>query len=260
MSAPVVEPVEEIATRSRILTRVSVLGLVGCAVLILAGITWALFARVPDTIAGKGVILPSTGFAEAGTSLQGIVDTVVVVPGSEVEQGDVLTTVRVDNQTLRNVRSPVSGEVVYVFARPGRPTTLGEPLVILQPRTTKVARAFLPADQAELVRPGMQAWVSPSSAPRGQYGFIVGQVEHIAPAPVTREQLLATLGDNSALADYLLSTGPVQEITVTMNAADTRSGYEWTIGQGPDYVIASSTLADVAVVQTNRSVASWLVP
>lgn len=236
------------------------LGLLGCALLIAAGITWALFARVPDTIAGEGVILPSGGFTEAGTMLSGVIESVAVTPGDVVSQGEPLATVRLDSGTVTPVTTPHSGEVVYVYARPGRRTRIGEPLAILQPATTKVAKGFLPADQAEVVKAGMQAWVSPSSAPRGQYGFIVGTVEEVAPAPATREQLLAVLGDNAALADYLLAGGPVQEVTVGLNEADTPSGYEWTIGQGPDYAIAASTLADVAVVKSNDSALSWLIP
>ncbi len=260
MPGTAVDPVEEIATRSRILTRSSVLGLLGCALLVVAGIVWALFARVPDTIVGEGAILPQSGFSEAGTRVEGVVESVSVSPGSIVLDGDVLATVRTEQDTMKDVTSPLSGEVVYVFARPGRQTRIGQPLVILQPTTTKVAQAFMPADQAELVQPGMKAWVSPSSAPRSQYGFIVGTVERVAPAPATREQLLARLGDNTALADYLLSNGPVQEVTVGLKEADTPSGYEWTIGQGPDFPISSSTLAEVAVINSDRSLADWLIP
>ena len=260
MADTALDPVEEIATRSRVLTRASLLGLVGCALLVVAGIVWALFARVPETIVGEGVILPASGFVEAGTRLQGVVEKVFVNPGSKVADRDVVATVRLDNEKVEAVRAPQAGEVVYVYARSGRRTQLGEPLIVLQPPTAKVARAFLPADQAEIVQPGMQAWVSPSSAPRAQYGFIVGTVATVSPAPATREQLLASLGDNSALADYLLAGGPVQEVVVNLNEADTPSGYEWTIGQGPDFPISSSTLADVAVVKSNRSVASWIIP
>lgn len=260
MQATSPDPVEEIASRSRVLTRSSVLGLIGCGLLIAAAVLWTLFARAPETIVGQGVILPSTGFAEAGTTTVGVVDSVLVTPGAEVSKNQTLATVRTPKQRLVDVVAPLSGEVVYVFGRPGRPTVVGEPLVVLQPDTTEVARAFMPADQAEIITPGMLAWVSPSSAPRGQYGFIKATVEAVAPAPATREQLMTSLGDNSALVDHLLAGGPVQEVTVTMEPADTPSGYAWTIGQGPDFAIASSTLAQVAVVLSQRSVADWLSP
>lgn len=260
MLGAVTDPAEDIATRSRVLTRSTLLGLFGCAVLIAAAVLWSLFARAPDTIVGEGVILPIGGFSEAGTRLQGVVESVTVVPGDEVTTGQTLATVKSNSGRMSRVTAPVAGQVVYVYARPGRRTTLGQPLVILQPATTRIARAFMPADQAETITEGMPAWVSPSSAPRGQYGFIEGTVESLAPAPATREHLLAVLGDNAALADYLLSNGPVQEITVSLNTADTPSGYAWTIGEGPPFPIASSTLALVAVVKSQRSVASWLLP
>ena len=256
------DPVAEIATRSRIITRGKVIALVGLALLIAAAVLWSVFAQAPETIVGDGVIVPSTGYTEAGTRTVGVVNSVLVSPGDEVEAGQTLVTIDPQNPAAQRetVTAASAGVVVEVFARPGRPTALGQPLVILLPDSVEsVTKAFMPAGQAETITPGMQALISPADAPRAQYGFIVGEVRSVAPAPVSRDRLLALLGDNDDLVDYLLSKGPVQEVTVTMNRAETPSGYEWTIAQGPNFAISSSTLASVAVVTSNRSVASWVL-
>ena len=44
-----------------------------------------------------------------------------------------------------------------------------------------------------------------------------------------------------------------------MNRAETPSGYGGPSHRGPNSAISSSTLASVAVVTSNRSVASWVL-
>ena len=259
MAETLIDPAEQIAERSGILLRSAVMALVGVALLVLAAVVWALYARAPQTVSGTGIILPATGYAEAGTAVDGEVQTAEVEPGDEVTAGQTLA--RVDSAgTSVTVQSPVSGTVVEVFARPGRQTSAGQPLFILLPSGVgSITRAFLPAQQAESVDPGMETLISPASAPRGQYGSILGRVDVVAPAPVTRERLLAVTGDNNALTDFLLSKGPVQEVTVEMESADTPSGYRWTIAKGPAFPIASSTLAEVNVIVQDNTVASLVL-
>ncbi len=253
------EPAEAIAERSAILLRSTVIALAGVGLLIVAAVVWTLFARAPQTVSGMGIILPATGYTEAGVTVDGVVTATEVEPGDEVNAGQSLAQVDSGGKSV-TVSSPVTGTVVDVVARPGRQTRAGQPLVILLPAGVgSLTRAFLPAQQAESVTSGMETLISPANAPRGQYGSIVGHVDVVAPAPVTRERLLAVTGDNSALADFLLSKGPVQEVTIDMDTADTPSGYRWTIAEGPPFPISSSTLAEVNVILEDNTVASQIL-
>ncbi len=84
-------------------------------------------------------------------------------------------------------------------------------------------------------------------------------VASVAPAAASRDRLLSLLGDNQTLVDYVLSEGPVREVTVELTPADTPSGFKWTIGSGPRKPITASSVADVVVVLRENSVASWIL-
>ena len=144
-----------------------------------------MFAQAPETIVGDGVIVPSTGYTEAGTRTVGVVNSVLVSRAMRSRLVRPLVTIDPQNPAAqRETVTAASAGVVEVFARPGRPTALGQPPVILLPDSVEsVTKAFMPAGQAETITPGMQALISPADAPRAQYGFIVGEVRSVAPAP-----------------------------------------------------------------------------
>lgn len=266
MATAPVDPTKEIDARSSLTPYRLVIALVGVCLLVGAAVLWALFGRAPETVTGRGIILPEGGYAELGTSILGVVDRVLVAPGDEVIPGQTLVTVRTqkgDSTRLGvdSVRAPQAGLVIDVLARPGRATNSGEPLLTMDPDGgAQQAKGFLPSATQELVEVGMLALVSPSNVPRAQFGYIEGTVIATAPAPANRGRLLTLLGDNAALTDYFLAQGPVGEVTVQLAVANTPSGYEWTLGDGPDKPVSAGLLADVAVVIDDPAVIDRMVP
>lgn len=261
MAHPPEDPTREIAARTSLTPRRLVIALAGICLLVVAAVVWAVFGRAPETVNGSGIILPVGGYTELGTEIVGVIDQVLVAPGDVVSAGDPVVVVHTDTNPRKAVLTTTPGVVVDVIARPGRTTGTGQPLVIIDPAARRLrTTAFLPAAGAEIVSPGMTALVSPSDAPRSQYGFIQGRVVSVAPAPITRGRVLTLLGDNAELTDYFLAKGPVGEVTIEMTAADTPSGYQWTIGTGPENRVDSGTLADVMVVISDQSVVDRMVP
>lgn len=260
MDAGTSPPVADIEARTPLVSRAMGIALAGIALLIAAMLGWAVFGQAPDTVEGRGLILPSEGFVEVGTSTLAQVDSVDVEPGERVNPGSTLAVVTTEAGATTPVTSPVSGIVIEVRARPGRISEIGDPLVLIEPTDARpVVRAFLPAAEAEVIEPGMRAFVSPGGAPSAQFGFIEGEVLSVSPGPVSPERAATVLGDNTSLVDFVLDAGPVLEASIELEQADTRSGYQWTIGTGPLRQIDSSTIVDVTVVVREQSVAGWMV-
>ncbi len=254
-----VDPVEQIAAKTPVTSRALVIALIGVALLVCGALAWSIFGRAPDTVTGTGVILPRDGYAEVGTTAEGVVDQVLVVPGTAVTRGTAVAVITTADGSKSSVVSTVDGRVIEVTARPGRRTSLGTPVAIIEPLAGGlVVKAFLAAGPAETVVPGMRALVAPASAPITQYGYMEATVTSVAPATTSRERLMALLGDNESLVDYVLARGPVQEVTVEPRTADTPSGFAWTIGDGPPTPVTASTVADVSVVIKDNSVISWI--
>jgi len=258
VSAPTATDVTE--DRVPLVSRAMGIALLGVGLLVAAVVGWAVFGQAPDTISGRGVILPTGGYAEVGTRNDGVVETINVTPGDRIESGTTVAVLTNPDGTSTDIATPVGGVVIEVRARQGRVSATGDPLVIIEPSAaTPVVKAFLPAGEGEVVKPGMRALVTPGGVSSSQYGYIKGKVSQVSPAPVSPDRLAALLGDNASLVDFLLESGPVLEMNIVMEQADTPSGYAWTIGTGPDQVIDSSTLVDVTVVVRERKVMGWML-
>lgn len=256
------DPAGEVRKRGSLLPLRSVVALLGICLLVLAAVVWALFGRAPQTVAGKGILLPSGGYTELGTEIVGAVDSVNVSPGFVVRADTTVATVTEDASGDRHaIKTPVDGVIVDVSARPGRRTLSGEPLALLDPlESDLVVTAFLPAGPAATVTPGMPALVSPSGSPPAQYGYVEGTVASVSPAPVALTRVLTLVGNNEQLGEYFVAGEPVTEVTITMTPGDTPSGVTWTIGTGPDDPLDGGTLSAVRVVTHDGTVIDWMKP
>lgn len=248
------DPADEIAARLPVTDRRGWMVLAAIALLLLAGLLWAVLGRAPETVAGAGMIVPASGFADQGTSVTGSVSGILVRPGDQVEEGQPVATVEADDGTTETVRASASGIVVSVLARPGGTTQPGTPLMLIDPTTTDVAVGFLPATEGGKVRVGMPALVAVSSFPQAQYGYITGTVRYVGRLPATIERIQLLVGDNDQLPAYVTADGPVIEVAVALDAdGDAPSGYAWTIGRGPDAQVPTGNLASVSVVLSDGS-------
>lgn len=244
------DPAREVALRLPVTDRPSWLILVGLALLVLAGVAWAVFGKTPDVVAGRGMVVPSQGFMEVGTEIQGTVRSVDVTPGVTVERGTRVATILTDSGDDVTVSSPVDGTVASVLVRSGGITDRGTALVTIEPAGSRaVVVGFVAAGPGKRVQPGMEARVSPASVPRSQYGTMKGHVTAVSPVPVPPERVILVVGGNASLVEYFLTEGPILEVTVRLQEdASTPSGYVWTSGEGPPQPVTLGTLAVVEVV------------
>ncbi|MCX6425028.1 MAG: HlyD family efflux transporter periplasmic adaptor subunit [Actinobacteria bacterium] len=251
------DPAAAVNESDKPLSRPLVVSLIGLIVLVAAVLVWAVFGRAPQTVSGHGYVLPAGGYTEVGTILGGVVDSVVVDQGERVLKGQELLSISVEGENEPTpVFSPENGLVVEVSALPGRVTLPGDPMLYMQPDGAQlIVKAFVLATEAETIRVGMEAMVSPADAPRrAQYG-ILGTVAALSPTPVSAERIDFIVGGNSTLVDFFLAGGPVIEVTIELTPDPaTPSGYAWSIGQGPDVEISSGTLSEVSMLVRDKSV------
>ncbi|MBM3146414.1 MAG: HlyD family efflux transporter periplasmic adaptor subunit [Actinobacteria bacterium] len=256
------DPAAEIASRLPIAGRSSWLMLAGIGLLIVAGVLWLVLGRAPDTVAGRGMIVPAQGFIEVGTALRGVITEVAVAPGDQVLEGSVVARIVTDEGEKETVVSPTDGAVASVLIRAGTVTERGTPLLTIQPEGSElIVTAFVPAGPGKRVEPGMRVRVSLASAPRSQYGTLLGSVVSVSPVPVPLERVLLVVGENQTVADFFLAEGPVLEVAVGLEPdPGTPSGYEWSVGEGPPTPPSIGTLADVWVVVADKTPAGQILP
>lgn len=249
------DPADAIAARLPVTDKRAWSLLIAIALLVLAGVVWAVLGRAPETVRGPGMLVPTDGFVEVGTLVSGRVSELLVNPGDPIRAGQPVAFLTTPDGESQEVRAPVDGSVATVVVRQGGTTESGTPLLTLDPaRGGNVAVGFLPAEQGARVRVGMPALVSVASLPQAQYGYLKGTVKAVALLPVTADRVELLTGGNARLPEFFMAAGPVIEVTVTLDPdPSTPTGYAWTTGDGPDADLSTGTLAQVSVVLSDSA-------
>jgi len=152
------------------------------------------------------------------------------------------------------VRSPYDGVVVELGVERGDYVSPGSPMVTLRPVDSPLeASLLLPVELGKKVKPGMVAYVYPSTASKEEYGCIYGLVSSVSEYPVSAESLMKSIGTEQ-LISTLMEQGVMIMVRVSLLRDPTSpSGFKWSSSTGPkDKTIEAGTVCSGNVV-LNRS-------
>ena len=162
------------------------------------------------------------------------------------------------------VESPYKGHVVEIKRDRGGVVSLGTPILSLemidQAASSLQVIAYVPPGDGKNVERGMSVQVSPSTAPREEYGFLVGKVSYVSVFPSTPDGMTRVLG-NPALVQSLAAAGPpfASYIELTRDPASV-SGYHWSSSKGNDVPVNSGTLCTVNITVRERKPVELVIP
>lgn len=248
-TAPAVTPAERVEQRLQVTTPRMWLALAGFVVLIVAGIVWGVLGRAADQVTGIGVMLPSEGLYDLSAPTSGIVRGITAHNGDTATAGEVIANLVEPDGSVVEISSAIDGTIVALLVKLGSFVDAGSPIAIIEPAGSDLQVVmFVGAADGKQILPGMTVYIAPSTTPSSQYGSMVGTVTEVSSLTVSAEQLAVTLGRNSPLINALLERGPALEVVVTLQRADTPSGFAWTASRGPNFPITSGTLVDGSVV------------
>jgi HlyD family secretion protein len=161
----------------------------------------------------------------------------------------------------RVVRSPAEGTVVGVQTSVGDMVRDGSPVASVASLGSGIdALVYVPAQVGKLAKPGMTAFVSPSTVKREEFGSVKGIVKTVSEFPTTKKAMMAVL-HNQDLVDFLARKGPPVTIRVRLiEDPGTYSGYAWTSSAGPEQQISPGSLADARITVRRQAPISLLIP
>ena len=244
-----VAPAEQIEQRLQVTSPRMWLALVGFVVLIVVGLVWGILGRAADQVTGIGVMLPSQGLYDLSSPTPGVVRGISARNGDELTAGETVLYLALADGSVKEVTSAIDGTILALLVKLGSYVDAGSPVATIEPAGSDLLVAmFVGAGDGKQVRPGMTAFIAPSTTPSSQYGTLRGKVTEVSGLTVSAEQLAVTLGANSPLIPVLLERGPALEVTVQLERADNPSGFVWSASNGPDFPITSGTLVDGSVV------------
>jgi HlyD family secretion protein len=174
---------------------------------------------------------------------------------------------RLDDMVLQHelasrLTSPYQGTVVESLVMQGDVVKNGQPVLTIEVNEGVLeAVVYLPPDSnAKLLKPGMAAQISPVTAKKERFGYLVGKVTAVSQYPATEAGMLS-LFNNPVLVRELTRNGPplAVEVELTKDPA-TRSGYKWSSGTGAAVELSSGTLASGSFVVESKRPISLLIP
>lgn len=163
-----------------------------------------------------------------------------------------------------HVQSPYGGRVVEVRAAAHTAVGVGDPILLIEPVDARAAGLeailYVSAATGKRVKQGMLVDLAPSTVKREEHGTLRGEVTFIADVPTSRKAMTAVLSDAHLVEQFSREIGLVLEMRVSLNRAETPSGYEWSSETGPPVQISAGTLCDGFVTVDTRRPISFVMP
>lgn len=112
--------------------------------------------------------------------------------------------------------------------------------------------AYVPLNVAQSIKVGMEAQISPTYAPREEFGYMKGHITKVGRVPVTEEMLKKTFGDWEHQKHLIDEEGCV-EVRIAIGV-DPNSGnnFQWSNKKGHDLSIDISTICNVLIVSEDK--------
>jgi HlyD family secretion protein len=162
------------------------------------------------------------------------------------------------------VESPYGGRVVEIKRDPGDMVAMGTALLSLELTGEDAAGlqviAYVPPGEGKNVEREMTVQISPSTAPREEYGFLVGKVSYVSEFPATPDGMMRVLA-NPTLVQGLAAAGPPFAAYIDLERdAQSSSGYRWSSFKGNTVAVNSGTICTISITVRERRPVELVIP
>jgi HlyD family secretion protein len=165
------------------------------------------------------------------------------------------------------VVSSYAGRVVELKVNVGELVDHGTALLTLVPEGARpeagddlVSVIFVPAGEGKKIQPGMPVELSPSTAKRDEFGFLMGRVRSVAELPSTPEGMMRTLQNKQMVQTLSNNAAPIEVVVDLDRDPSTPSGYKWSSSRGPPIRINNGTLGEADVEVSSLPLLSLIIP
>jgi biotin carboxyl carrier protein len=154
-----------------------------------------------------------------------------------------------------------AGQVLEVFVEEGSVIDKGTLLMTVEPPGDRLqALVYVPVGDGQKVQPGMRVEISPSTAKKSEFGYLLGTVTKVSHFPASHEAMKRIL-ENEELVRSLTRDSPCLQIAADLIAdGDTVSGYRWSSSQGPPAPLYSGTPCRALITVRQQRPVRLVVP
>ena len=162
-------------------------------------------------------------------------------------------------EQAERVVSPQDGRVLEVKTDVGSIVAPATAVMSVEVGDRPLRAMLVVPTAGRIAKKGMIARVVPSTVSWQDAGFMVGKVESISETPVTMQRLQRLL-HNEALSQSLINKGATYLVEVSLERANTPSGFRWTSRKGPDQVIGTGMLASGRITVDEQRPIGLVIP
>ena len=112
--------------------------------------------------------------------------------------------------------------------------------------------AYIPLTIAQSIKVGMEAQISPTYAPREEFGYMKGYITKVGRVPVTEEMLKKTFGEWEHQKNLLDEEGCVEMRIAIGVDPNSSNSFQWSNKKGHDLSIDISTICNVLIVSEDK--------
>ncbi len=167
-------------------------------------------------------------------------------------------------EEMSAVLSPSAGRILEVKARAGDIISRGTSMVSLQLSDQDVrglqAVIYVPTKDGKYVENGMEVQISPLSAPREEFGFLMGEVTYVSEFPSTSQGMLKVLANDNLVRSLMAGGAPFAVYADLIPNPEALSGYKWSSSKGEQLRVNSGTLCAVTITVRERPPVELVIP
>ena len=250
---------EQLDQKITVVPQIGWVAVVALALLVAAALVWGILGTISIKVYGSGVLMYYGGIAGITSHDSGRVSLVHVSAGDTVAAGQ--TIAELDDGSV--IEAEISGTISSFTIRPGNFVQVGSVVgnIVGSPDTlSSRAVIYVPLEDGKMIEPGMEVFVTPSTANRQEHGYILGRVVSISASSVTHDHMMFTL-QNSQLVQRLSGGDPVMEAVIELYTdASTVSGFSWSTPRGTPFAIVPGTVCFGEIIVAYQRPIDMVIP
>jgi HlyD family secretion protein len=166
-----------------------------------------------------------------------------------------------DYATQVRVVSQYTGKIIEITTDVGREVQEQTSIVIVEPEDARIeAVVYVSSGNGKKIREGMPIYLSPSTVKKEEHGLMIGRVQQVSEFPVTRDGMMALLGNDELVNEFTRDGAPIAVTAHLTLDASTASGFKWTSGSGAPMRIGDGTPCSAEVTVERRAPIDLVIP
>lgn len=208
--------------------------LIACGLLVLGTVVWAFRGQVTTAVPAPALYVEG-GTADIVSKNAVSVSQVLIELGQQVQKGQRMLSLT-DGSSLV---APQAGVVSSILVSNGSAMWPGKIAArITDPSVSDTVVSAVRPELTGTLVPDMPVQIEMSSAPAARFGYLLGTIDEISADPYTTAQMADSLEMDPQVVASSLGSQPALLVVIRLQSANTPSGYAWSIGKGPSFIIA----------------------